>query len=192
MPQNNQIFISEIQLYNALKSRQSHAYNYLYSKVLNPFKQWVYKNNGSGMDAEDAFQKGLLNFLINLENGKYQIYENTKITTVVFDYCKKIWLNELASSRVKTQTKMPDLYNPADDTDLQRDIERIETINSVKNALNLLKEDCRRLIEWFYIDEFSLKEIAEKLNMKETSTKQKRFDCMQKLRGIFTGKLNEC
>lgn len=87
---------------------------------------------------------------------------------------------------------MPDLYNPADDIDLLRDIERIETINSVKNALNLLKEDCRKLIEWFYIDEFSLKEIAEKLNMKETSTKQKRFDCMQKLKGIFTGKLNEC
>jgi len=179
-------FDTHLDLYQALFRRESTAYEYLYEQVLGGFKHWVYVNSGSEMDAEDAFQKGLVNFLLNLETGKYQFQENTKITTIVFDYCKKIWLNELESSRVKTRAEMPAQNNFLDTTNLHQDLERMETVSEVRKALHQLKEDCRNVIEWFYIDDFSLKEIAEKLNMKESSTKQKRFDCTQKLKTIFS------
>ena len=176
---------TQLELYKALHLRKEWAYDYLYHELSGVFTHWVGRNNGSEMDAEDAFQKGLLNFLLNLETGKYQFQENAKITTVVFDYCKKVWLNELTSSRLATRAMMPDAYNPADDTDLQKDLERGELITQVRAALHQLKGDCRQLIEWFYIDDFSLREIAEKLGMKESSTKQKRYDCTEKLKQIY-------
>ena len=179
------ITFTQLELYEALIQRKEWAYDYLYRELWGTFGHWVGRNNGSEMDAEDAFQKGLLNFLINVETGKYNFQENTKITTVVFDYCKKVWLNELASSRLAMRATMPASYNPANDTDLQKDIERGELITQVRAALHQLKGDCRQLITWFYIDNFSLREIAEKLGMKESSTKQKRYDCTEKLKQIF-------
>ncbi|WP_373511325.1 RNA polymerase sigma factor [Persicitalea sp.] len=176
--------LSQSELYEALKKRQGWAYDHLYAELSHSFRYWVERNSGSGMDAEDAFHKGLLNFFLNLETGKYEFRENAKITTVVFDYCKKVWLNELASSRLKKRSVMPDAYDPANDVDLQKDLERGETIAQVRVALNQLKDDCRRLIELFYLDELSLREIAGKLGMKESSTKQKRYDCTEKLKQL--------
>lgn len=175
---------SQPDLYEALKGRQEWAYDFLYQELAIPFSYWVTRNSGSEMDAEDAFQKGLMNFLLNLETGRYQFQENAKITTVIFEYCKKVWLNELNSSRIKTRITMPDSYDPVQDTDLQEDLERGEVITQVRQAMNQLKKDCRQLIEWFYMEEFSLREIAEKLGMKESSTKQKRYDCTEQLRKL--------
>ena len=175
---------SQLDLYEALKKRQGWAYEHLYKELMSPFTYWVGRNSGSFTDAEDAFQKGVMNFLLNLETGRYQFQQNAKITTVVFEYCKKVWLNELSSSRLKTRITMPDAYDPAQDTDLQEDLERDEVITQVRQAMNQLKNDCRQLIEWFYMDEFSLREIAEKLGMKESSTKQKRYDCTERLKQL--------
>jgi RNA polymerase sigma factor (sigma-70 family) len=175
-------FESHFALYQALISRENRAYDYLYQQVFSSFIRWVCQNNGSEMDGEDAFQKGLTNFLLNLESGKYEYREHVKITTVLFDYCKKVWLNELSSSRVTTRSAMSASYEAADDVDFQADLERKETISLVKAAMNLLKPDCQKVVEWFYIDDLSLKEIAQKLNLKESSVKQKRFDCMEKLK----------
>lgn len=175
---------SQFDLFKALKERQEWAYDFLYQELASPFSYWVTRNSGTEMDAEDAFQKGLINFLLNLETGRYQFQQNAKITTVVFEYCKRVWLNELNSSRIKTRTTMPDAYDPAQDKDLQEDLEREEIITQVRQALSQLKKDCRQLIEWFYMEEFSLREIADKLGMKESSTKQKRYDCTEHLKKL--------
>ncbi len=175
---------SQLDLYKALKKRQEWAYDHLYEELRPPFSYWVTRNSGSEMDAEDAFQKGLMNFLLNLETGRYQFQEDAKITTVIFEYCKKVWINELNSSRIKTRTTMPDAYDPAQDTDLQEDLERGEAIAQVRQALHQLKKDCRQLIEWFYMEDLSLREIADKLGMKESSTKQKRYDCTEHLKEL--------
>lgn len=185
MPSKNASPFSQFDLYEALKKRQEWAYDLLYRELAKPFSHWVRRNNGSEMDADDAFQKGLMNFLLNLETGRYQFQPNAKIATVVFGYCKKVWLNELNSSRLKTRTALPDAYDPAEDTDLQEDLERGETIEQVRQALNQLKNDCRQLIEWFYLDGLPLREIAEKLGIRESSTKQKRYDCTEKLKQLL-------
>lgn len=176
---NNRIF------YEALQKRDSLAHDYLYKNLLRSFSNWVNSNNGSDMDAEDAFQKGLMNFLINLESGKFQFQENVKITTIIFDYCKKAWLNELNSYRMKNNTPISDNMNFAETYNIQEDLEKTEIINAVRLAVKMLKKDCQNVIEWFYIEELSLKEIAEKLSMKVSSTKQKRFDCTEKLKTLY-------
>ena len=181
---------TQIELHQALTSldrrQESRAFDYLYQHTYGAFSQWVFKHNGSEDDAADAFQKGLLNFVQNIRSGKYQYQAQAKITTVVFDYAKKIWLNELESSRLKTKGEMPINFEPiADGNTPFDDMSKNETVVAVQLALGQLKGDCQKVIQWFYVEELSIKDIAAKLGMKESSTKQKRFDCTEKLKNIF-------
>jgi RNA polymerase sigma factor (sigma-70 family) len=183
-------FNNQLELYKVISSDdpvvQGQAFDYIYKEIFGSFSNWVYKNNGSKIDAEDAFQQGILNFYLNLKNNRYVYYEGTKITTIIFEYAKSVWKNELVSGRVKTKTNMPDFYDEIDTAPIsQEDLERLEVVKYVNVGVGELKEDCQNVVKWFYIEELSIREIAEKLGMKETSTKQKRFDCTQKLKSIF-------
>ena len=179
------VYQTEPEFYAALRQRQERAYQFLYTDVFPSFRHWILTNSGSEMDAEDAFQKGLLNFLLNIETGKYQLQEGARITTVAFEYCKRVWLTELKSARVRNQAVMPEHPEMADTRDVAGDLERMDVVKMVQQALQQLKGDCRKLLEWFYVDEMPLREIAERLGMKEESVKSKRYQCAEKLKGFL-------
>lgn len=178
-------FSTDEELYNALRCRDEKAYHVLYAESFPSFRHWVLAHTGTEMDAEDAFQKGLLSFLLNLETGRYELRSNTRITTVVFEYCKRVWLTELKSARLRTRATMPDLVDLPDTDDVANDLERFELVEIVRQSLGQLKDECRKVVEWFYIEELSLREIAEKLGMKESSVKSKRYQCTEKLKEYY-------
>ncbi len=179
------IYPTDRDLYVALSRRQERAYQFLYAESFPSFRYWMLANSGSEMDAEDAFQKGLLSLLLNIETGKYQFQEGTRVTTVVFEYCKRVWLTELKSARLRTSVAMSDGFDAIDTTDVASDLERLDVVNAVRQSLQQLKGDCRQLIEWFYVEELSLRDIAQRLGMKETSVKSKRYDCAEKLKAFY-------
>ena len=172
-------------LYDALSQREERAYQYLYAESFPSFRYRMLNNSASEMDAEDAFQKGMLSFLLNIETEKYQFQPGTRVTTVVFEYCKRVWLTELKSARLRTRGAMPDVVQIADTADVVEDLERLEIVKTVRESLDQLKNDCRQLIEWFYVDELSLREIAERLGMKESSARSKRYSCAEKLKAFY-------
>ncbi|GAB3902386.1 hypothetical protein GCM10028803_28970 [Larkinella knui] len=179
------IYKTDHEFYEALSRRDERAYQFLYADVFPRFRHWILTNSGSEMDAEDAFQKGLMNFLLNIETGKYQLQESARITTVAFEYCKRVWLTELKSARMRNHGPMPDHIDTADSADVVNDLERLDVVKTVQQALQQLKEDCRKVLEWFYVDEIPLREIAERLGMKEESVKSKRYQCAEKLKGFL-------
>lgn len=179
------VFSTEIEFYTALTRRNERAYQYLYADVFPSFRYWVLSNSGSEMDAEDSFQKGLLNFLLNVETGKYQLQAEARITTVVFEYCKRVWQTELKSARFRTKAVLSEDYDMPDTADTVKDLERLDIVDAVRKSLDQLKGECRKLIEWFYVDELSLRDIAERLGMKESSVKSKRYDCAEKLKTFY-------
>lgn len=179
------LYTTEKELYDALSRREDRAYQYLYTDVFPSFQHWVLTNSGSAMDAEDSFQKGLLNFLLNVETGKYQLQAGTRITTVAFEYCKRVWLTELRSARLRHRGTMPERIDVVDSTDVVQDLERMDVVRTVQQSLQQLKDDCRKLLEWFYVEEISLREIAERLGMKEESVKSKRYQCAEKWKAFY-------
>jgi len=185
------IYATDQDFYDALRRRDERAYQYVYAESFPSFRYWVLTNSGTEMDAEDAFQKGLLNFLLNIETGKYQFQAGTRVTTVVFEYCKWVWLTELKSARFRNRATMPDTIDAIDTADVMKDLERMEIVNAVRQSLQQLKDECRKLLEWFYVEELSLREIAERLGMKESSVKSKRYDCAEKLKGFYQKTANK-
>lgn len=179
------LYKTEKELYDALTRRQDQAYHYLYTDVFPSFQHWVLTNSGSAMDAEDSFQKGLMNFLLNIETGKYQLQAGTRITTVAFEYCKRVWQTELKSARFRRSATLTDSVDAIDTSDVIKDLERMDVVNAVQQSLRQLKEDCRKLLEWFYVDELSLRDIAERLGLKEESVKSKRYQCAEKMKAFY-------
>lgn len=181
------LFADQSLLYEALISphpeTQNKAFDYLYQELYGSFLFWVKSNSGTDSDAEDAFQKGILNFFLNVKSGKYTYQGNAKVTTVVFDYCKKVWLNVLSSKGFKSKVEMPSDYAPAETSD--SGTEQEEKISAVEWALKKLGESCQTIITWYYIDGLSLKEIAELLKITIPSAKDKKYKCMQKLKEII-------
>ncbi|WP_375446693.1 RNA polymerase sigma factor [uncultured Fibrella sp.] len=185
MPSRSLQFGTDQSLYEALLRREDKAYEWLYSDLYPSFRFWITTNSGTEADAEDAFQKGLISFLANLESGRYQYQPGTKVTTVIFDYCKKVWLTELGSARRRHAATMPEEIRLATTDDTLDDLVRTDTVEAVRAALSELKEGCRQLMHWFYVDERSLREIALEMNMKETSVKSKRYECTEQLKRIY-------
>lgn len=179
------VYATDQDLYDALSRRDDRAYQFLYSDVFASFRYWVLNNSGTEMDAEDAFQKGLLNFLLNIETGKYQLQAGTRIATVAFEYCKCVWLTEVKSARFRHRGIMPERIDTVGTADVVQDLERMEIVAAVQQSLHQLKDDCRKLLEWFYIDEISLREIAERLGIKEESVKSKRYQCAEKMKTFY-------
>lgn len=181
------LFADQSLLYEALISThpetQNKAFNYLYQELYGSFLFWVKSNSGSDSDAEDAFQKGILNFFLNVKSGKYTFQEGAKVTYVVFDYCKKVWYNVLSSKGFKSKGEMPAGYESVEISDSESEQE--ERMSAVEWGLEKLGGSCAKIIRWYYIDRLSLKEIAELLGITLPSAKDKKYKCMQKLKEIL-------
>lgn len=185
-------FLNDQALYDALMSpdakAQNRGFDYIYQENYGSFRQWVFTKNGSDEEAKDAFQSGLLNFVINLRSGKYQLQPHAKITTVVFDYCKKVYLNRITSAGYTRQGPLPanldtiGINAPAAPDTI---IERNETVVQVNDCLKKIGEDCDELLTRYYIEGRSLAEIAEMLGINEDAAKQRLYVCRKKLRACM-------
>lgn len=63
--------------------------------------------------------------------------------------------------------------------------ERSWIFKKLKRSFALLAEDCQKVLQWFYVEEWSLKQIAEALKMSEQSATVKRFKCAKYLKEKF-------
>ena len=63
--------------------------------------------------------------------------------------------------------------------------ERIWIFKKLNRSFSLLAEDCQKVLQWFYVEDWSLKQIAESLKMSEVSATVKRFKCAKYLKEKF-------
>ena len=137
------------------------------------------------MDAEDSFQEGLQRFYYNLQTGRF-VLDKAKISTVVFDYCKKNWQTVLKSARFRLNTPLSDDQDPETEDSFLKDTIGNDTLSLVKEAFEKLTGNCREVIRMFYLEAKSLREIALVLQITEDTAKNQRHKCMKKLKEIVS------
>lgn len=176
----------DIALYEGLKAKRNDAFECIYSQVYNSFENFVKTNQGTPDDAADAFQTGIMKFYANLMLEKYQLDYNAKIKTVVFDYCKKVWLTELNSAR-RRKNQAIDNTTPdyTDNSNTLNEMVKQDTFDLLRIGLERIGEDCKKLLTFFYIDNRSLKEIAQLLRVTDETAKSKRYICTKKLKSLI-------
>jgi RNA polymerase sigma factor (sigma-70 family) len=75
-----------------------------------------------------------------------------------------------------TNHTIPD--EEVEDTDYELKLEQ------ARNAFKQLGASCKELLSKFYFEKMSLNEIASLLDLDAASARNKKYRCMQKLRGL--------
>jgi RNA polymerase sigma factor (sigma-70 family) len=107
-----------------------------------------------------------------------------KISTYIYSVCQNLWRKEL--DRKKR------LSNEEKDSPVSLDMDTPEKEKIIAKCLDQLGDTCRKVLMYYYFDEMSMQEIADKLGFANTDTaKTKKYKCKQKLDELIKAQYSE-
>jgi RNA polymerase sigma factor (sigma-70 family) len=143
-------------------------------------RQMILKNSGTKHDAEDIFQEALIILCRKVKEENFQL--TASIKTFLFSISRLQWLNELRRRKLSFKEELPELPS-TDIEELGTYIKEEEQFKKAEVALMKLGEKCRKLLQLFYSQKKSFKEIADLLDFSnEKIAKNQKYRCMEKAR----------
>lgn len=111
-------------------------------------------------DIEDAIQNAILNAYINIRKLRNTEYFKTWITKILINECNRIY------KRKKKESLLEKKYTRFLDSEVY-----IDEVTDFDNITKILDETKKTIFELRYKEDLSIKQIAKKLNMPETTIK---------------------
>ncbi len=178
---------SDNQLFRMFCSRGKEAVNKIYHDFYILIKFMVVKNSGVAQDAEDVFQEGLLVLLSYC--GKTTFSLNAPFKNFFYTVCKNIWLKKLRKNR-RLEITFVDVWESVDLKGAVKAEEAagltIERLVLLWKYMNRLPEHEQKTLRLFYLEEKSLKEIAEIMGFSdEVSARVQKFKYVRHLRKLI-------
>ncbi|QHW00484.1 RNA polymerase sigma factor [Spirosoma endbachense] len=165
--------------------------SFLYEQCQRSVTRMVTRNKGSDADAEDLFQEVIVVFLQNTWDGKFQLRQNTRVTTYIYEIAHLMWLKELR--RRAAQNKRNDRYGQQQSVEQpdapspEQELMSEEEVRSARAIFGRLGDMCQELLKAFYFDKKSMKQIAEEFGLgTEDNAKTKKYRCVLALRKLMT------
>lgn len=169
---NNSIYLNALLEGNAEQIKE--IYNNSYPNV----KRFILQNKGQEADAEDVFQKALLQLGIRYRKEKFEI--KTSFEAYLFTVCKNLWRRELNKSKLEVTTNDIVEHN-SEARDMALSILEQERWEFFQEKLELISENCKQILKRFF-KKVPYKKIAEELDYNnETVVRQRVFKCKTKL-----------
>ena len=146
--------------------------------------QLIINNNGDGDDAKDVYQEAIIILYNKVKNGDFEL--SSKLKTYIYSICRRLWLKRLSQmNRYGGDIKDFQEYLTVDD-ETEKNNERDIQFNKMGDALKLLGEPCKTIIEDFYINNRSMKEICEEFGYTNADkAKTQKYKCLQRLKKLF-------
>lgn len=175
--------VTDSEIFKGIQQKDNQTFLHLYQTYKDRIISMVHKNSGTEEDAMDIFQEGIIALWTNIEKGKYQLQENAKIGTYLFALCRNIWISRLRKRKVTKEIDSDtDLLET---TDIHALEEEYEKVNQLTQLINRLGDACQKLLQLFYYDKSSLKDIATVMGITEKTAKNNKYRCMQNLRQLY-------
>jgi RNA polymerase sigma factor (sigma-70 family) len=156
----------------------------LYESNRKMISAFIARNNGTHDDYEDMLQEALVVLWERVRAGRFEY--SSKLSTFVFGTVKNIWLRRLAKAKreIPTDLQSDDQADPSGSV-LDTMIENEETA-AVRDALEKIGEQCKKLLLLFYWEECSMAEIAGKMGFANAETvKSKKYQCKKSLEKVL-------
>lgn len=174
--------MDEKEVFERIKNGDEKALEFIYKKYYRMMTKLVVTNSGTEEEARDVYQDALVVFWQKARSGN--LVMTAKISTYIYSICQNLWRKEL--DRKKR------LSNEEKDSAQSMDLDAPERNKIVAQCLNQLGETCRKVLMYYYFDEMSMQEIAEKLGFANTDTaKTKKYKCKQKLDELIKSQYSE-
>jgi RNA polymerase sigma factor (sigma-70 family) len=165
--------MSDEEVIAKIRKGDERTLDFLYKKNYRMMTNMIIKNNGSEDEAKDIYQDALVVLWQKIQTPEFVL--SSKISTYLYSICQNLWRKELER---KGRHTTEDEISKSEVMDFDRK-ERIEVINK---CINDLGETCRSILSYYYFDNMSMAEIAEKMGFANADTaKTKKYKCKQEL-----------
>jgi RNA polymerase sigma factor (sigma-70 family) len=167
----------------ALISNDSKIIQKIFDNNFQKIQAFVLKNKGNKDDANDIFQKALLQLILRYKKEPFEI--KISFEAYLFTVCKNLWRRELNKSKHKvTNSEVVELID--DDTDIALAALEQERWELFHEYLEKLSENCRKVLKLFF-NKMSYAKIVENLNYNsENVARQRVFKCKNKLKDLIS------
>ena len=174
--------LSEPEIFEKIKGGDEKALEFIYKKYYRMMTKLVITNSGTEDEARDVYQDALVVFWQKARSGK--LVMTSKMSTYIYSICQNLWRKEL--DRKKR------LSNEEKDSSVSMDMDSPEREKIMAKCMSQLGETCRKVLMYYYFDEMSMQEIADKLGFANTDTaKTKKYKCKQKLDELVKSQYSE-
>jgi RNA polymerase sigma factor (sigma-70 family) len=178
-------------LLNAITTGNHHVFNSLYSSYRNEFvKYYIRKLKFTEEECADAFQEAIVILYENIRDGKLTEMTST-VKTYLFSIGKFKLLNILKKSQHHSNFCSYQLINGERNVlnGMEKKSDDEYLIKLAQDLLSQLNNEERALLEQFYLNEKSLKDIAFELGITESAARKRKFDILKRLSSKIRGKL---
>ena len=177
---------SQTALVKAIKSNDSKALKTLYTSNYYKVEHMVLKNSGSKDHAKDIYQEAFITVWKNVKNDSFVPHNETALQGYLYQIAKNKWLDMVNSSRFKKTTVLENEYSFHDKTNQENEMEEqavfSQKLEKTMNLFKMMGQPCKQLLTSFYFDKKSLRIIASELQIEESTARNNKYRCMEKLR----------
>jgi RNA polymerase sigma factor (sigma-70 family) len=174
--------MDEKEIFERICKGDERALEFLYKKYYRMMTKMVITNSGTEEEARDIYQEALVVFWQKAVSGKLVL--TSKMSTFIYSICQNLWRKEL--DRKKR------LSNEEKDQPVTIDTESEERNKIIARCIDQLGETCKKVLMYYYFEEMSMQEIADKLGFANTDTaKTKKYKCKQKLDELIKAQYSE-
>lgn len=131
------------------------------------------------MDAEDILQNSFVDVYTNLHKFNYQATPGAWIKRIVINNC----INHLKKRRINFE-EMSNVADVVDDISYKEDC-HLE-VSKIKSAMNLLSDGYRTVFSLYAIEGYDHAEIAQVLDISESTSKSQYHRAKQKIKTILS------
>lgn len=164
--------MTEQQILDHISNGDEVALDYLYKKHYAMMTKMVLKNNGTMEEANDVYQEALIIFWQKAISGNLKI--TSKISTYLYSICKNYWMKELNRKKRLSYADHEGSTFQSDHGDI---ISKV-----VKEAIEALGDPCKSVLTYYYFNEMSMSDIADRMNYSNADTvKAKKYKCKKRL-----------
>jgi RNA polymerase sigma factor (sigma-70 family) len=180
---NKKIQFSDSELVKAIyeKDMLEQAIGQIYREHAAITRSFIMGKGGTEQDADDIFQETVVSFIDTVQKGKFR--QESAIRTFLISISKNLWYNEIRRrQRAGNREKLFEMEREQEETGSSDAIGNRELNQQLNQLLLSLGDSCRKILELFYYENLSMKEIVSHLHYEnEQVVRNKKYKCLQQL-----------
>lgn len=176
---------TDTELVTAIRSRNevNHALLYLYKRYFRMLERYVLANRGNQLDAEDLVQEVMVSFVDLIQRGNYRAEASVK--SLLYTLARNHWVTMLRKRG--SDEKREETFEAERDlivADVSQYVLDVEAQNTLSDLFEGLGDGCRKILQLFYYQNLSMKEIMEQTSYgSEAVLRNKKHKCLKDLTG---------
>lgn len=156
----------------------------LYESNRKPIAAFISRNNGTMDDAQDMLQESLVILWERVRSGRFEY--KAKLSTFIYATVKNMWSHRLRQRGRESSNDLDPEEHEDYSPSILESLIATEQAKMVRDALEKIGEQCRKLLLLFYWEELSMEEIASQLGYANAETvKAKKYQCKKALERVL-------